>query len=154
MSRLFPSGVANYLAAGIALCVAVPAQATSCDDRRIAAMSLEEAAQSLWDGADVVGFGVVSIVDTPEREQQFIEMLVSFKGPTGKRLDYAPLRIGRIGAVGPGLYRLDPGPDGIMFLTLTKTERGYVVPACSQLVLAKNPAAIIHLLQAIARRGG
>lgn len=154
MLRLSPSGVAKYLSAGIALCVAVPAQATSCDDHRIAAMSLEEAAQSLWNGADVVGFGAVSTVDTPEREQQFIEMLVSFKGRTGKRLAYAPLRIGRIGAVGPGLYRLDPGPDGIMFLTLTQTERGYVVPACSQLVLAKNPAAIIHLLQAIARRGG
>lgn len=135
-----------------ALSVAAPAGATSCDERRIAAMSLEEAARSLWDGADVIGFGAVSTIGTPEREQQFIDLLVSFKGSAGERLDYAPLRIGRVGAVGPGLYRLDPGPDGIMFVNLVRTEQGYVVPACSQLVLAKDPVAIIRLLQAMSRR--
>jgi hypothetical protein len=131
-----------------------PALATSCDDRRIAAMSLEEAAQSIWEHSDVIGFAYVTTVDSPEREQQFMDMVVSLKGPEKVRLAYAPLRVGRVGAMGPGLYRHDAGPDGIMFLTMVRTERGFVVPACRELVLAKDRPGIIRRLIAMAKASG
>ena len=126
------------------------AQATSCDEQRIAAMSLDETVQSIWDHSHVIGFGVIETVDTPEREQQFMEMVVTLKGPSDQRLDYAPLRIGRIGWVGPGLYRQDPGRDGVAFLTLVRTESGFVVPACQELLLAKDRPEIIRRLVAMA----
>ena len=105
----------------------------------------------IWDHSDVIGFGVIESVNTPEREQQFIDMVVTLKGPSNRRLDYVPLRVGRIGMNAPGYYRQDPGRDGVAFLTLVRTEEGYLVPACQELLLAKGRTEIIRRLVAMAR---
>lgn len=138
------------LAAAVATFSAQTAHATTCAERRIAAMSIEEAVQSIWEHSDVIGFGVVETVDTPEREQQFIDMVVTLKGPSNQRMDYVPLRVGRIGRVAPGYYRQDPGRDGVAFLTLVRTAEGYLVPACRELLLMKDRSAIIRGLVAMA----
>jgi hypothetical protein len=136
--------------AAAALLLAQPARATSCDERAIAVMSVEEAAEMIWERSDVIGFGYVETVDTPEREQQFIDLVVAMKGAS-RSYDYAPLRIGRVGWVGPGSYRLPARPGEIVFVTLLRTERGYIVPACRSLLLARNGAALIRRLAAMAR---
>jgi hypothetical protein len=140
------------LAVALVAFAAESAQATSCAERRIAAMSIQEAAESIWDNSDVIGFGVIESVNTLEREQQFIEMLVTLKGPSNQRLDYVPLRVGRIAMNAPGYYRQDPGRDGVAFLTLVRVEEGYLVPACQELLLAKDRPAIIRRLVAMAAR--
>jgi len=123
-----------------------PAIATSCNEDQIAAMSVDEAAEMIWTHSDVIGLGYVSTVDTPEREQQFIDLLVALKGAAG-RYDYAPLRVGRLGSIGPGLYRLDAGKDQIVLVTLVRTGRGYVTPACRmELLLAKGEGPILRRL--------
>jgi hypothetical protein len=114
-------------------------------------MSIEEAAAMIWERSDVIGFGYVSTVDTPEREQQFIDLVAAMKG-SSRRYDYAPLRIGRIGWVGPGSHRLPARPGEIVFVTLLRTERGYIVPACRNLLLARKGPALIRRLAAMARQ--
>ncbi|MDQ8756242.1 hypothetical protein RCO27_08355 [Sphingosinicella sp. LHD-64] len=116
-------------------------------------MSVEEAAESIWSHSDVIGFGYVSTIDNPEQEQQFIDMVLALKGAADRRYDYAPLRRGRIRSVGPGLYRLPARPDEIVFVSLVRTPDGYVIPACRELVFAKDRMAIIRRLVAIARQG-
>jgi hypothetical protein len=132
------------------LLFAEPAVATSCDERAIAASSVEAAAESIWANSDVIGFARVESANTAGREQQFVDLLVALKGEAA-RYPYVPLRIGRTKWMGPGLTRL-PARDGeILFVTLVRTERGYLVPACQDLVVGKDPTAIIRRLAAIAR---
>jgi hypothetical protein len=137
--------------AAAALLLAEPVLATSCDEEAIAAMSLDEAAEMIWERSDVIGFGYVSTIDTPERVQQFIDMVVSFKGGTDRRHAFAPLRVGRIGHP-RGVYRLTARPDEVVFVTLFRIEEGYIIPACHHQLLAKDRTGIIRRLAALSQR--
>lgn len=64
-------------------------------------MSLNDAAESVWESSEVIGFAYITTVDTPERVQQFVDLVTALKG-TEQRYDYAPLRIGRVGRRGRG----------------------------------------------------
>jgi hypothetical protein len=137
--------------AAAALLFATPVLASACDEDAVAARSAEDVAEMIWTRSDVIGFGFVSTVDTPEREQQHIALPVALKGTAGD-YDYAPLRIGRLGWIGPGLYRLQARPGEIVFITLVRTDRGWVTPDCRSLELAKDPAAIIRRLAEMSRQ--
>lgn len=134
-----------------ALLFAEPVFATTCDEKMIADMSVDEVAQMIWARSEVIGFGYISTVDTPEREQQFIDMAVSLKGAPNQRYAFAPLRIGRTGWNGPGLYRLQARPDEVVFVTLLRTEQGYITPDCRNQAIAKDRVAIIRRLAAISQ---
>ena len=149
IGRLWVATAAIATAASLA---SAPAQASSCVEKAIAAKSLDEAAAQIWRVSDVIGFGTVSTVDTPEREQQHVNLLVPLKG-AAETYAYAPLRIGRTGWKGPGRYRLAADPDEIIFLALVRTATGYVVPLCHQQLLAKDRNGIIRLLSAMSEPG-
>ena len=137
-------------ACAAALAAAAPVAATTCDESAIAARSLDGTAEMIWSHSDLIGFATVTTIDTPERDQQIIDLIAPLKGAAGS-YPYAPLRIGRTGWKGPGLYRLPVRPGEIVFLTLVRTEAGYVVPACREPALARNQAGLIRRLGAIAR---
>lgn len=124
----------------------------SCDQNSIDRLSIEQAAEEIWSASDVIGFGYVSTVNTPEREQQFIDLVVTIKGPSDGRIPYVPLRIGRLAPVGPGYYRIGTNPDQPVLVSLVRTPQGYVAPACRENLLAKDRPAIIRRLIAMAHQ--
>ena len=136
------SVVASFLAAD-------PSGATSCNQKEIADTSTEQAADWIFGNSDLIGFGYISTVHTPERVQQSVDLLVAIKGEAGRRYDFAPLRIGRTGWKGPGLYKRNVRPDEIVLVALVGTEQGYVTPACQDLLVATKGPELVRRLAAI-----
>lgn len=129
-----------------------PAQASSCDRAAIDRLSVDQAAQEIWNEADVIGFGGVSTVNTPEREQQFVDMVLTLKGPAESRIAYVPLRIGRVGWEGPGTHRIGGQENGPRFIAFARQRDGYIEPLCHVWLFAKDEAGIIRRLIAMARQ--
>lgn len=147
--RTWSTGVAAVWATTLLL--AEPVLATSCDERAIAAMSVDEAAKSVWKNADLIGFGYVTSRNTPEREQQFIDIVLPLKGAAERRYAFAPVRVGRVGWHGPGRFTLPARQDEMVFVALVRIDGGYAIPACQYQVMAKDRAAIVRWLVAKAR---
>jgi len=141
------------LAISAFICVhPVAAVATSCDERAISQTSPEEAARMIWDRSDVIGFGYASAVNDEQREQHFVDMVVSLKGDANQRYAFVPYRLGRVGWHTPEIRRLRARPDEVVFVTLVRTDSGYMIPACRMNLIHSNREAIIRGLAALAAR--
>jgi hypothetical protein len=145
-----------------ALVGAAPATALAspCDELTIAKYTVDEAAQSLWDHSDLIGFGIVSIINDVEREQWFVDMVVTLKGEPDQHAALTPVRVGRVGNGSSGMRGV-PRRSGeaavqgeLVFVALSREEEGFVTPDCQTLVMDRNRTALIRRLAEMSREHG
>lgn len=142
------------LALAAALFLAEPASASTCDERGIAAMSNQAAADAIWAGADLIGYGYVATVETVREQRQSVDMLMTFKGAADRRFDLHVPPGGWAGLRSSGFspYFILAGREETAFLMLSRTAQGYVPMQCGDLLIARDRMGIIRLLEARARR--
>lgn len=121
-----------------------PAAATSCDTTMIAAMSVEEAAKTILDTSDRIGFGFVrESASGPGIRQQEVDIVLPLKGQAGV-VTLEPESINRVSKE-DGFYRwLHYGPNELRLFALASMNGGAAVPKCLAATITSKPAPDLY----------
>lgn len=121
-----------------------PAAATSCDRTAIAAMSNEEAAETILDRSVRVGFGFVRESESgPDIRQQEVDIVLPLKGRAGIVL-LEPESINRARKVDAFFRWLPYGPNEFRLFALASSAGGAAVPKCLAAIITSKPAPALY----------